>query len=333
MRAALERLSNYENLTRKESHGLMQTIINGETSDAQIVALMMAYRMRFPSAQEILGFRDALMEVCIKPNLDANNAIDIVGTGGDGKNTFNISTASCFVVAGAGYRVIKHGNYGSSSISGSSNTLQSLGYQFSHETDNLQRQLDASNVCFLHAPMFHPALKAVADSRKSFGLRSFFNLLGPLMNPVEPKFQLFGTSSMEISRLYTDIMMQTPRTFCIVHALDGYDEVSLTEAVHIQRNHTKSVYEPRHFGSDYVRAEDISGGANPAKAQAIFLEVLQAKGTKEQQEVVLANAALAIQMMDPTNLTLLDAKQKGLEAILNGKAYDCFQAFVKASNH
>ncbi len=332
MRKALERLSNYENLTRSESQSLMESIIHNEVAEAQIVALMMAYRMRFPTAEEILGFRDALIEVCIKPSLDASSAIDIVGTGGDGKNTFNISTLSCFIVAGAGYRVIKHGNYGSSSVSGSSNTLQNLGYHFSNETGNLQGQLDASNVCFLHAPMFHPALKAVATPRKSFGLRSFFNLLGPLMNPVEPHYQLFGTSSMEISRLYTNIMLQTQRKFCIVHALDGYDEVSLTGSVHIQHNDSQSVCEPRHFGSELVDPASISGGENPAQAQEIFINVLQNKASLAQQEVVLANAALAIQMMHASGIDLVEAKEHAKSSIESGKAYDCFQAFIKASN-
>ncbi len=331
MKEVLEKLSLYQSLTSSECETVMDTIISGGATGPQVSALMMAYRMRFPSASEIKGFRNALLRVARNVNVPAENTIDIVGTGGDGKNTFNISTLSSFVVAGAGYKVVKHGNYGSSSVSGSSNTLQNLGCQFTNDEGILLHQLEKANICFLHAPLFHPALKDVAPIRKAFGLRSFFNLLGPLLNPIEPQYQLFGTSSLEISRLYVEVMAMTDRSYTIVHALDGYDEVSLTGPTDIRSDKVQTVLSPDAFDATAIEAASISGGETPDIAKQIFLNVLQGKATSEQEQVVLANAALAIQTLEDSQMSLLDAKAKAAESITSGAAFRSFNSFIEIS--
>jgi len=250
--------------------------------------------MRSITIAELEGFRDALLELCVPVNLHEFDTIDIVGTGGDGKNTFNISTLSCFIVAGTGQKVAKHGNYGATSISGASNVMELLGYQLKNNADKLKREIEESNFCFLHAPLFHPALKAVGPIRKNLGVRTFFNMLGPMVNPAAPAFQLVGVYNLEMARIYNYLLQQTGRAFTIIHGLDGYDEISLTNDTKVITNQGEKVMTPEQLGKRTVTALDIHGGNTPEEAARIFLKILKGEGTWAQNAVVLANAAMAL---------------------------------------
>ncbi len=284
-----------------------------------MAAFMTVYLMRSITVDELMGFRDALLELCVPFEAEGLESIDIVGTGGDGKNTFNISTLSCFVVAGAGYKVTKHGNYGSSSVSGSSNTLEKLGYEFTNDSDILKKQLDETNICFFHAPKFHPAMKSVAKVRKELGLRTFFNLLGPLANPLQPTHQLFGTSSLEISRLYDYVMQESGRKFNIVHALDGYDEISLTGKFDIRNNNGHRVLSPDDIGKKYWSPKDLEGGADQEKAVGLFKDILEGEATEAQVDVVAANAGMAIHTFKP-EVSIHDCISEAEESLRSGRA-------------
>jgi anthranilate phosphoribosyltransferase len=276
--------------------------------------------MRPITLSELQGFRDALLELCVPLDLMGIETIDVVGTGGDGKNTFNISTASCVVIAGAGYKVSKHGSYGVSSAVGSSDVLLQLGYRFSNDQDTLRQQLDTSNLCFLHAPLFHPALKVAAPVRKQLGTKTFFNMLGPLVNPVQPKYQLFGTFSMELLRMYQYVMQQSGRRFAIVHALDGYDEVSLTGDFKLVTNDREQILSPKDVGASVVPAEALFGGDTAGEAADIFLRILQNEAPAAQKQVVAVNAGLAIHTIKPES-PIQDCVAEAMESIESGKAY------------
>ncbi len=319
MKKQLEKLFAHQRLDREEAGEALMRITAGEINDAQLAAFLTVFRMRPISAEELQGFRDALLERCVKVNWNDIESIDIVGTGGDGKNTFNISTLSCFVVAGAGYKVTKHGNYGSSSVSGSSNTLERLGYTFTNDSETLRKQLDEAGICFFHAPKFHPAMKHVGPVRKQLGFRTFFNLLGPLCHPLQPTHQLYGTSTLVISRLYQHIMQASTRKFTIVHALDGYDEISLTGNADIRGNAGKRVTTPTDFGLQSLFPGQLAGGETQDEAVRIFKSVLSGNGTSAQNDVVCANAGLAIHTIKP-NQTLLDCVAEARESLMSGKA-------------
>jgi anthranilate phosphoribosyltransferase len=269
---------------------------------------------------ELLGFRDALIEMCIPIDLEDRKAIDIVGTGGDGKNTFNISTLSCFIVAGAGQMVAKHGSYGASSVSGASNLMDHIGYKFKNNQDVLRNELDQTNMCFLHAPIFHPALKVVAPIRKNLKVRTFFNMLGPMVNPSFPKNQLVGVFSLELVRIYAYLYQKTNVNYAILHALDGYDEISLTgDAKMISRN-TESIINPNDFKLSKLQFEAIKGGETIEQSASIFMNIISGNGTEAQQNIVCANAALAIATVEKS--TILDAFAKAKESLQSGKALE-----------
>lgn len=329
MKAILSHLFEHKKLSRDQARETLINISKGVYNDAQIASFMTVYLMRSISEHELLGFRDALLELCIPVSLDGLDTIDLCGTGGDGKNTFNISTLSSFVVAGAGYKVTKHGNYGVSSKCGSSDVLEALGYSFTNDADRLKRQLDKANICFLHAPLFHPALKSVGPIRKQLGVKTFFNMLGPLVNPARPIAQMAGVFNLELARLYTYIFQQqNNKRFSVVHALDGYDEISLTADVKIKTRHTDANYGAADLGLNKVTAADIYGGDTKDEAADIFLRVIKGVGTQAQQEAVYANAGVAIATMDQ-NISIKEGVLKAKESVLSGNAFQSLNKLIE----
>jgi anthranilate phosphoribosyltransferase len=283
--------------------------------------------MRSITIEELQGFRDALLELCVPVDLNGGEMIDIVGTGGDGKNTFNISTLSCFIVAGTGQKVAKHGNYGASSISGASNVMEQLGYKFKNDNSKLKKEVDEANICFLHAPLFHPALKTVGPIRKNLAMRTFFNMLGPMVNPAHPKFQLVGVYSLEMARIYNYLLQQTEKAFTIIHGLDGYDEISLTNDTKVITNEGEKIMTPEQLGKRMVSPQDISGGNSVEEAAKIFVRILQGEGTWAQNAVVLANAAMGLHCTG--NFKTYDAAYNaGIESLESGKANKTLQKLI-----
>ena len=267
------------------------------------------------------------MELCVSIDLNGYDTIDIVGTGGDGKNTFNISTLSCFIVAGTGQKVAKHGNYGASSISGASNVMEQLGYQFKNDKDRLKKEVDEANICFLHAPMFHPALKTVGPIRKNLGMRTFFNMLGPMVNPASPKFQLVGVFSLEMARIYNYLLQQSDTAFTIIHSLDGYDEISLTNDTKVITNEGEKIMTPEQLGKRMVSPQDISGGNSVEEAAKIFLSILKGEGSWAQNAVVIANAAMALNSTG--NYKNYDeAYNAAVESLESGKANEALKKLI-----
>ncbi len=294
MKKILQLLFEHKTLSRQQSYEVLLNIGKGVYNEHEITAFMTVYLMRSITIEELQGFRDALLEMCVKVDLNGHAVLDIVGTGGDGKNTFNISTLACFIVAGAGQKVAKHGNYGASSISGASNVMEQLGYQFSSNNDKLKREVEAAGICFMHAPLFHPALKTVAPIRKNLGMRTFFNMLGPMVNPANPAYQLVGVFNLEMARIYNYLLQQTEKAFTIIHSLDGYDEVSLTNDTKVITNNGESVKTPEQLGKRMVQQSDIYGGATVEESAKIFTKILNGEGTWAQNAVVLANAAMGL---------------------------------------
>lgn len=328
MKTTLNHLYAREPLSRELAYQTLSRIGNGEGGDAEIAAVVSAVNMRPAVLEEIQGFRDAMLELARPVDLAGRETIDIVGTGGDGKNTFNISTLSSFVVAGAGYPVTKHGSYGVSSSVGSSDVLLALGYEFSDDPDTLLRDLDRAGICFFHAPLFHPAMKNVAPVRRALRVRSFFNLLGPLLNPARPRYQLFGTYNREVSRIYDYILQDSPgRDYAIVHALDGYDEISLTGAASARSRERQRVLEPSDFGLPQLRPADLHGGDTAEAGKAIFLAILEGRATAAQRDVVRANAGLAIQVIHPER-NLTDCVAEATESLDSGRALGVLRKLV-----
>jgi anthranilate phosphoribosyltransferase len=294
MKKILQHLFEHKSLTREKAKDVLLNISNGMYNEAEIAAFITVYLMRSITIEELLGFRDALLQLSIKVNLTGGKIMDIVGTGGDGKNSFNISTLACFIVAGAGHKIAKHGNYGASTISGASNVMEQMGYKFKNNNDALQRELDETNICFLHAPLFHPALKLVGPIRKNIGVRTFFNILGPMVNPASPDFQLVGVYSLEMARIYNYLLQQTGNAFTIIHSLDGYDEISLTSDVKVITNAGETIYTPEQLGKRMVQPEDIYGGNTVEESANIFMKIIKGEGAWSQNAVVLANASMAL---------------------------------------
>jgi anthranilate phosphoribosyltransferase len=284
--------------------------------------------MRSITVDELQGFCDALLELCVKIDFSEYELMDIVGTGGDGKNTFNISTLACFIVAGTGQKVAKHGNYGASTISGASNVMEQLGYVFKADGAKLKTELDKANICFMHAPLFHPALKTVGPMRKQFGLRTFFNMLGPLINPANPTFQLLGVYSLEMARLYNYVLQKTNRTYSIVFSLDGYDEISLTSDAKILSKAGELIATPEELGRMQVSPKDIFGGNTLDDAANMFRNIIEGKGSAAQNAVVLANAAVALHSTRKYK-TYNDAFEAAEESLKSGKAHQCLQKLIK----
>src|SRR5579862_3070212 len=277
MKKILQYLFEYKTLAREMAKEVLMNISKGMYNESEIASFITVFLMRSITIDELQGFRDALLELCVRVDLNGNKTIDIVGTGGDGKNTFNISTLACFIVAGTGQKVAKHGNYGATSISGASNVMEQLGYKFSNDSQKLQNETEKANICFLHAPLFHPALKAVGGIRKNLGIRTFFNMLGPLVNPASPKFQLIGVYNLEMARIYSYMLQKTGSSFAVIHSLDGYDELSLTGDARVITNEGERVMTPEQLGKRMVSPADIYGGNSPEEAAKIFLTILKGK--------------------------------------------------------
>lgn len=323
MKRILDRLRSYEALTYEEAREVLLGITGGMVNEAQMTAFMTAFIMRAPTIAELAGFRDALLEQAVKISLPAADAIDIVGTGGDGKNTFNISTLSALVVAGCGYKVIKHGNYGATSVSGSSDVLEYLGYRFSADEDMLNRQLKQAGICFLHAPLFHPAIKRVMPIRRNLGLRTFFNLLGPLTNPARPGAMLLGVNNAESARIFHYLLQDTTLRYRVVHTVDGHDELSLTAEARIYAPDSDRLYTPYELGFPLQLPQALYAGTDVKSAAAIFLNVLQNKATVAQQQVVLVNSAMALQCLKASQ-SFEDCIAEATESLQSGKAYQTF---------
>ncbi|HSR59778.1 MAG TPA: anthranilate phosphoribosyltransferase [Robiginitalea sp.] len=329
MKETLNKLIEHQLLSRKEARQAMVEIASGNQNTSQIAAFLTVYMMRSVSTEELEGFRDALLELCLPVDLGGRQAIDLCGTGGDGKNTFNISTLASFVTAGAGIPVAKHGNYGVSSHCGSSNVLEFLGIRFSNQADFLKRCLEQTGICILHAPLFHPAMKHVAPIRRELAVKTFFNMLGPMVNPASPKYQMVGVFNLELARMYGYLYQNTDKTYSILHGLDGYDEISLTGSAKWIGNHTETVLNPEDFGMHALEPEAIFGGESIEEAAQIFLSVLQGKATEAQRDVVCANAALAIATVRGNNLT--EAVSEAREALDSGRALEAFRKLQKLS--
>lgn len=331
MNRILSNLFEHKSLTRTEARDIMLNIADGKYNDNQLSAFMTVYLMRSITPDELVGFRDAILMRRVEVDLGAPDAIDIVGTGGDGKNTFNISTASCFVVAGAGRRVVKHGNYGSSSVSGASNVLEQHGVKFTSDPDRLRRSLAESGVAFLHAPFFSPALKSVGPVRRSLRIRTFFNMLGPLVNPTMPANQLLGVYNLKLMRLYRYIAQSEGINCTIVHSLDGYDEISLTGPFKVAGNGMEQLLEPSDLGMSSVGEEDLYGGKTVEEASCVFDDVLSLRATKGKRNCVIANAAFALRTLDPA-LSVAGAVDAARESLESGAALDCFRRFVEINS-
>ena len=327
MKQLLIKLIECQKLTFEESRSLMYGIAHNEVNEAQIASILTAFIIRTISIEELRGFRQALIDLAIRVNLNDGYGIDLCGTGGDGKNTFNISTVSSFIVAAAGYPVIKHGNYGATSVSGSSNVMEFLGYRFSKEENKLQKELSKTGICFLHAPLFHPALKVVGPIRKQLGVKTFFNMLGPLVNPANPKYQLSGVYSAEVGRVYSYFLQAENKNFTVLHSLDGYDEVSLTSPVKLFTQKGETLVNFEENGLKKLEPWQISGGDTVNEAAKIFISILENQATPEQHSVVMANSALAISCIDESK-TLDESLSMAHEAIISGKASGLFKELI-----
>lgn len=327
MKKILQYLFEYKTLSRAQAKEVLVSISTGVYNDSEIASFITVYLMRSITIPELEGFRDALLEMCKKVDLNGHSVMDIVGTGGDGKNTFNISTLSCFIVAGAGQKVAKHGNYGASTVSGASNVMEKMGYKFKTDNDSLKREIEEANICFLHAPVFHPALKTVGPIRKNLGIRTFFNMLGPMVNPASPAFQLVGVYNLEMARIYNYLLQQTGASFTIIHGLDGYDEISLTNDTKVITAAGERIMTPEQLGKRLVNAQDIHGGNTVDDAAAIFLTILKGKGTWAQNAVVLANAAMALNCTG-NYAAYDDAWYAAVDSLESGRAYKCLEKLI-----
>ena len=327
MKKILQFLFEHKTLSREKAKEILLNISHGQYNESEITAFITVFLMRSITIEELQGFRDALMELSVKIHFNGHKVMDIVGTGGDGKNTFNISTLSCFIVAGAGQKVAKHGNYGASSISGSSNVMEQLGYQFKNNNELLLKELEAANICFLHAPLFHPALKIVGPIRKNLGVRTFFNMLGPMVNPASPDYQLVGVYNLEMARIYNYLLQQSGKAFTIIHGLDGYDEISLTNDTKVITNAGEKMMTPEQLGKRMVIAEDIYGGNSVEEAAKIFTKIIKGEGSWAQNAVVLANAAMALNCTgNYTNYE--EAYHASVASLETGKAYESLQTLI-----
>ena len=330
MKTVLNRLIQHEKLSKTEARQIIINIADNQYSPSQIASFLTVYMMRSISLDELEGFRTALLELCLSVDLSDFNTIDLCGTGGDGKDTFNISTLSSFITAGAGVKVTKHGNYGVSSGCGSSNVMEALGIKFSNKVDFLKRAIDKAGICVLHAPLFHPAMKNVAPVRKELGVKTFFNMLGPLVNPAFPKNQLTGVFNLEIARLYHYLFQKTDTNFTILYSLDGYDEISLTGSTKVFSNDSERVLNSSDFGLLPLRAEEIKGGESIESSAMIFMNVIQHKGTQAQTNVVCANAGMAI--ATALNLSPIEGFEKAKESLASGAAFKALKTLQKISN-
>ncbi len=329
MKSLLNRLINHETISKEEAKNVLVNISKGEYNQSQIASFLTVYMMRSITIEELEGFRDALLELCVAVDLSEYNPIDLCGTGGDGKDTFNISTLSSFVSAGAGIKVTKHGNYGVSSKCGSSNVMEHLGIKFSNDKDFLKRSIDEAGICVLHAPLFHPAMKNVAPIRRELGVKTFFNMLGPMVNPAFPKNQIVGVFNLELARMYGYLYQNTDKNFTIIHALDGYDEISLTGSTKTISNKTEGMLTPQDFGVNALKQEEIAGGDSIEESAEIFMNILSGKGTQAQNNVVCANAGMAIATVQ--GLQPKEGFEKAKESLLSGKGLQALKKVQELS--
>ncbi len=328
MKKILQFLFEHKTLSEEGAKEVLLNISNGAYSDHEVTAFITVYLMRSITIEELQGFCDALLDLCVKVDLNGYTTIDIVGTGGDGKNTFNISTLACFIVAGTGQKVAKHGNYGASSISGASNVMEQLGYKFKSENAKLKAEIEEANICFLHAPLFHPALKSVGPIRKNLGLRTFFNMLGPMVNPALPEFQLVGVYNLEMARLYNYLLQKTNKAFTIIHGLDGYDEISLTNDTKVITRKGEKIMTAEQLGKRSVAPEDIYGGYTVEESAKIFAKIIKREGTWAQNAVVLANAAMALYSTG-VYANYNDAYNAAVESLESGSAYQSLKTLIE----
>ena len=327
MKQILNRLINHETISSEEAKQILINISKGDYNQSQIAYFLTVFMMRSITLDELKGFRDALLELCVPVDLSAYNPIDLCGTGGDGKDTFNISTLSSFITAAAGVPVAKHGNYGVSSACGSSNVLESLGVTFSNDVDFLERAIASAGICVLHAPLFHPAMKNIAPIRQSLGVKTFFNMLGPMVNPSAPKNQMVGVFNLELLRLYAYLYQDSDKNYSIVHDLGGYDEISLTNTVKIISNKSELLFSAEYLGLENNTQEAIFGGNTVAEASKIFKKIIEGQGSEAQNNVVCANAGLAI--ATAKQLTHIEGYELAKEALYSGKANKCLTKLIK----
>ncbi|MCG6187218.1 anthranilate phosphoribosyltransferase [Maribellus maritimus] len=327
MKDTLQYLFEGNILSREQAKSSLMEVGNGKHSDAEFASFLTVFKMRPLASEELAGFREAMAELSVITNLDDYNAIDVVGTGGDGKNTFNISTLACFVIAGAGVNVTKHGNYAATSTSGSSNVLEYLGYKFSNDIEKLKTDLDKGNFCFMHAPLFHPAMKHIAPVRRALKVPTFFNILGPMINPSSPKYQLLGVNNDENFNHYKNVYKTMDVNFMIVNSNDGYDEVSLTADTHFANNKKEGNISPSEFGFEKITPEKLFGGNSVEEAATIFMNVLEGKATNEQTNVVVANAALGLNVVFPEK-DLIECVKIAAESLKSGKALEKLKAVI-----
>jgi anthranilate phosphoribosyltransferase len=327
MKKILQKLFEHKTLEREEAGNVMLNMAKGVFNETEIASFITVYLMRSITIDELQGFRDGLMKLAVPVDLNGYDVMDIVGTGGDGKNTFNISTLACFIVAGAGRNVAKHGNYGASSVSGASNVMETLGYKFKNDNDSLKKEIEQTGFTFLHAPQFHPALKAVGQIRKNLGFRTFFNMLGPMVNPAKPEYQLIGVYNLEMARIYNYLLQQGGKPFTIIHSLDGYDEISLTNDTKVITSKGERIFSAEKLGKRSVSPADIQGGNSVEEAAKIFTTILKGEGSWAQNAVVLANAAMALHCTGSFN-TYNEAYDIAVESLETGKAHKAFQKLI-----
>ncbi|MEO6883273.1 MAG: anthranilate phosphoribosyltransferase [Bacteroidia bacterium] len=327
MKKILNKLYEHQALSKTEAREMLTNIALSKYNNSEVASFLSVYLMRSITVDELEGFQEAMLELCLKINFSDAETIDLVGTGGDGKNTFNISTLACFVVAGAGIKVTKHGNYGVSSVSGSSNVMEFLGYTFSNNSDVLKRELDRSGICFLHAPLFHPAMKNVAPIRKELGVKTFFNILGPIVNPAFPAHQLLGVYNLELARLYNYLFQKTAKKYTIVHSLDGYDEISLTAPFKVISTNSEQLLSPEDIGFRKLKQDELFGGNSVKEAAEIFITVLNDKATEAQKNAIIANAGMAIHCVK-SNLKLSECLAMAKESIESKKALSVFNKLI-----
>jgi len=328
MREILNHLFEHKTLTREEAERVLTNIAKGIYSESEIAAFLSVYLMRSITVEELTGFRDALLNLCIRIDLSEFETMDVCGTGGDGKDTFNISTLTAFVLAGAGIKIAKHGNYGVSSTCGSSNILEYFGYKFSTDNGKLKNEIDKSGICFLHAPLFNPAMKNVAPVRKALKIKTFFNMLGPMVNPSFPTTQMTGVYSLELARLYNYLYQQSSMKYIIIFSLDGYDEVSLTSEFKYILNGVEQIESPENMNYHRALQSDLSGGGNVQESAKLFLKILKGEGTSTQYEVVTVNAQMAIKCYYPAK-SFEECREIANESLLSGNAYRSFNKLIE----
>ena len=317
-----------EILSKEEAKEALTIIAKGEANNSHIASFITTYMIKSITADELEGFRDAMLDLALTVDLSEFSPMDVCGTGGDGKDTFNISTTSSFVVAGAGQRVAKHGNHGVSSSVGSSTVLEYLGVKFSNDENYLKTKIEEAGICFLHAPLFHPAMRFVGPIRKELGMKTFFNMLGPILNPAQVKKQVTGVYNQEILGIYAELFQKTEDNFGVLFSLGGYDEISLTSDFELITNKGKETFSPEQMGFTKCKQEDLHGGNNVEESAKILISVLENKGTKAQTEVILANTAVALYCAGD-DLSLSDAVLIAKESLISGKALNSFKKFVK----